>query len=80
MFNFQKKKDIGETATFQIEGMHCISCAMNIDGELEDTDGVTSAETSYAKSQTVVTYDPLKINQDKLIQVIESLDYSVKKK
>lgn len=77
MLNVLKKKNAGQSVTFNIEGMHCTSCAMNIDGELEDTEGVTSAETSYAKSKTVVTYDPTKITEDKLKEVIESLDYSV---
>lgn len=77
MFNLFKKKTNGQTVAFKIEGMHCTSCAMNIDGDLEDTEGVISATTSYAKSQTVITYDPSKVTQDKLKQVIESLEYSV---
>jgi copper chaperone CopZ len=79
MFNFLKKKNNGQSVTFKIIGMHCTSCEMNIDGELEDTEGVTSAETSYAKSKTVIKFDPSKVTEDKLKQVIESLDYSVKK-
>lgn len=77
MFDFIKKKSQGQTVTFKIEGMHCTSCAMNIDGELEDTEGVTTAETSYAQSKTKVTFDPSKVTEDKLKKVIESLDYSV---
>ena len=37
----------------KIKGMHCTSCAMNIDGELEDTKGVKEANTSYAKQKTI---------------------------
>lgn len=77
MLNIFKKKNDGQTVTFKIEGMHCTSCAMNIDGELEDTEGVISATTNYAKSKTVISYDPSKVTQDKLKQVIESLEYSV---
>ena len=39
---------------FKIAGMHCGSCAMNIDGDLEDTGKVKSAKTNYARSQTEV--------------------------
>ena len=78
MFDFLKKKKAGETITFNIDGMHCTSCAMNIDGELEDTEGVISAETSYAKAKTVVNYDPTKIESQQLREVIESLEYSAK--
>ena len=41
-----------------IEGMHCTSCAMNIDGELEDLKGVEEASTNYAKSISQVSYNP----------------------
>jgi copper chaperone CopZ len=77
MFNILKRKTNGQTVIFKIEGMHCTSCAMNIDGELEDTDGVKSAETSYVKSETVVSYDSSKVSETKLREVIEALDYKV---
>lgn len=56
--------------------MHCTSCAMNIDGELEDTEGVKEAKTNYAKQQTEVTFDPEKISPDKIINIIKKLDDS----
>lgn len=59
-----------------IFGMHCTSCAMNIDGELEDTEGVKEAKTNYAKQQTEVTFDPEEISIDKIISIIKKLDDS----
>ncbi len=59
---------------FKIKGMHCTSCAMNIDGELEDTEGVRLTKTSYAKQQTEVTFDSEKISVDKVISTIKKLD------
>lgn len=59
-------------ATIKITGMHCVSCAMNIDGALEDLEGVKSANTSYAKSQTEVEYDERKISLEKIKQIIKS--------
>lgn len=59
----------------KIIGMHCTSCTLNIDGELEDTEGVKSASTSYAKQQTEVEFDEGKITQDKIIGIIKSLGY-----
>lgn len=64
----------------QITGMHCTSCSMNIDGELEDTEGVKASETSYAKQETVVTYDPEKISPNEMIAVIKKLDYDAQVK
>ncbi|MCB9801306.1 MAG: heavy-metal-associated domain-containing protein [Pseudomonadales bacterium] len=78
MLNFLKKKrETGEKVTFTIKGMHCTSCSMNIDGELEDTLGVISATTSYAKAQTVVEFVPSIVSRDDLKKVIENLDYTV---
>lgn len=61
---------------FKISGMHCTSCAMNIDGELEDTDGVKQSNTNYAKSQTEVEFDEKKVNQEKIINIIQKSGYS----
>ena len=55
--------------------MHCTSCSLMIDGELEDTDGVIDAQTSYAKSLVKVSYDSKKVSPEKLKSVIEKLGY-----
>lgn len=57
-----------------ILGMHCTSCAMNIDGELEDTEGVKESRTNYAKQQTQVTFDPEIVSVNKLISIIRKID------
>ncbi len=75
MLNIFKSKPQGEQITFKVTGMHCVSCGMNIDGELEDTAGVMSATTNYTKGQTVVVYDPAKVKPVQLQKVIESLQY-----
>ena len=42
----------------KITGMHCISCAMTIDGDLEDfVKGVKASNTNYAKAETEVEFD-----------------------
>jgi copper chaperone CopZ len=60
---------------FKINGMHCTSCAMNIDGELEDTDGIKESNTNYAKSQTEVEFDPEKVNDKAIIGIIKKVGY-----
>ena len=60
---------------FKISGMHCTACAMNIDGNLEDTDGIKNANTNYAKSQTEVEFDEKKITDKKIISIIEKTGY-----
>lgn len=77
MLNIFKKKTQGQEVTVSINGMHCTSCAMSIDGALEDIDGVLSAETSYAKAQVTITYDEEKVTQAEMIKAIEEQGYTV---
>ena len=76
MFGFSKKKQ-GTEIEFHIKGMHCSACSMNIDGTLEDLDGVIEASTSYAKGVARVTYDPTKIQPSQRKEAIEKLEYTV---
>lgn len=62
---------------FKIEGMHCTSCAMNIDFDLEDLDGIKSANTNYAKSETEVEFDKEKIGVTQVVKSIEKTGYKV---
>ncbi|MBP6044641.1 MAG: heavy-metal-associated domain-containing protein [Microgenomates group bacterium] len=64
------------TQRFKIDGMHCSSCAMNIDGELEDTKGVKESKTSYAKMITEVVYDESLISDKKIIEIVKNIGYS----
>lgn len=77
MFGFQKKQAKGETLVLKIDGMHCSSCSMNIDFELEDLDGVYEAKTHYASQQSTVTFDSQKVTKEKIIDVIKKLGYAV---
>lgn len=58
----------------KIEGMHCTSCAMNIDFDLEDL-GVKSAKTSYAKQECEVDFDEEKIRPQQIIDQIKKTGY-----
>ncbi len=60
---------------FTIEGMHCTSCAMNIDFDLEDLPGIKIAKTSYAKQQTQVTYDEEKVTAKNICETIGKTGY-----
>lgn len=63
------------TLKLMINGMHCVSCALNIDGELEDTPGIKESKTNFAKSQTEVTFDEQVISLKKIMQIITDLGY-----
>jgi copper chaperone CopZ len=50
---------------------------MNIDGELEDTQGVIEAKTSYARGQVEVKFDEEKISSEKIKEIIIGTGYQV---
>ena len=77
MFNLFKKTPKGTSVTLQLSGLHCVSCSLNVDDELEDLPGVISSTTSYAKQQSIVTYDPQKVKVKDFKSTIESLGYKV---
>lgn len=56
--------------------MHCTACVMNIDGELEDTEGIHQASTSYASQKTEVTFEEKKVTEGKIKKIIQNLGYS----
>lgn len=49
---------------------------MNIDGELEDLQGVVESRTSYAKMVTEVSYDDAMVSEAKIIKAITSIGYT----
>ena len=62
---------------FKIIDMHCSSCALTIDMDLEDLDGVTKAQTSYAKAECEIEFDPAKLELNILIETIKKAGYTV---
>ncbi|MBZ0277801.1 MAG: heavy-metal-associated domain-containing protein [Anaerolineae bacterium] len=61
---------------FQVQGMHCVGCAMTIDGALEDLPGVKSASTNYARQVVDVEYDEQKITVAQIISVVKEAGYT----
>ncbi|HKY73694.1 MAG TPA: heavy metal translocating P-type ATPase, partial [Patescibacteria group bacterium] len=61
--------------TFPITGMHCASCAVNIQRTLSKMKGVASANVNYANEQATVEYDESCCNENGLSKTVESLGY-----
>jgi copper chaperone CopZ len=79
MFNFLKSKTRNvasntESIILRLTGLHCSSCAVNIDLALEDLPGV-KAKTNYAKSETKIQYDPSQVSLLQIHNLIEKLGY-----
>lgn len=61
---------------FKIEGMDCVSCALNIDMELEELQGVKSTNTNYAKSELEIEFDPEKVDEKLILEAIKKLGFT----
>lgn len=59
----------------KIEGMHCTSCAMDIDFTLEDIEGVKRAKTNFAKQITEVEMEE-SLEVEKLRNAIQEVGYT----
>lgn len=66
------------TKKFKIVDMHCSSCALTIDMDLEDLDGVVKAQTSYAKGELEVEFHPDKISDEKIVETVKLSGYTAK--
>lgn len=63
---------------FQIQGMHCVGCAMTVDGAVEDLSGVKSATTNYARQTADVEYDESKVTEMQIMAAIKDAGYTAK--
>ena len=60
---------------YKIKGMHCVSCAMLIEGELEDA-GIKGT-CSFAKQTVEVTGEVEKNIDEKVKKAVEGAGYSL---
>lgn len=58
-----------------VSGMHCGSCADNVDKAVRAVAGVKSSETSLDTSATTVVYDAKQVKVDALVAAIQKAGY-----
>lgn len=61
---------------FKLKDLDCGSCCLLIDSELETLDGVIFAKTSYGRCECEIEFDPQKVDERKITEVITKLGYS----
>lgn len=59
----------------KIEGMHCTSCALVINMDLEDLEGIKKAQISYAKQEAEIEFDSEKVTMEVIIETIRKSGY-----
>lgn len=64
-----------EKITLNISGMHCASCASNIEAALKGLKGAVRAQVNFASSKAYVEFEPEKINAEALISLIKKTGY-----
>ncbi|MCX6814965.1 MAG: heavy metal translocating P-type ATPase [Candidatus Aenigmarchaeota archaeon] len=70
-------KEKKEKAAIKVTGMHCASCALNIEKSLKKTKGVLSANVNYGSEKAYVDFDPSETSLEKVHEVIKSRGYGV---
>lgn len=61
-----------------ISGMHCASCAANIEKRLKKREGVLEANVNLAVERASVSYDPDKVDPQEIENIIEDLGFKIK--
>jgi P-type Cu+ transporter len=62
--------------TFKVIGMHCASCAVNIEAAFNKTDGVKSSNVNYTLAQAAVEFDA-PASEEVLHSIVKELGYTV---
>jgi len=65
---------------FKISGMHCTSCAMLIEGELEEAFGIESVKVSFVKSELEVKFLDDLIGVKEILEIVQKTGYSLEDK
>lgn len=68
--------EVMKKVIFKIVDMHCVACSITIDGDLEERVGVKESKTNYAKAQTEVEFDPEKVTEKEILQIIKKAGYT----
>ena len=58
-----------------IQGMHCVSCAMNIEKALKSAAGVSNVNVNFAAEKAYIEYDPRKTSLPALERIIVKSGY-----
>lgn len=69
-----------ERKVLLIEGMTCVNCQNRIEQALRNIAGVSKVYVSYSKGQAEIEFDNDILTLDRIIAVIQNLDYKVVKK
>ena len=64
-------------AEIKVSGMHCASCALNVEKSLKDVDGVKEVKVDLETGKASVKYNPKKVEPSKLEEAVKEAGYDV---
>ncbi|MFH1474220.1 MAG: heavy metal translocating P-type ATPase [Candidatus Aenigmatarchaeota archaeon] len=67
--------EIAKKTTLSIRGMHCASCALNIEKSLKKQKGVKSIVVNFSTEEATIEYDQKSIDVKKFKKIIAGLGY-----
>ncbi len=63
--------------TLAITGMHCASCALNIERFLKDGEGIIDVSVNFASGRAVISYESEKISLEDISRLVAQIGYQV---
>lgn len=64
---------------FNITGMHCTNCSLNITKNIEKLEGIEKVNINLITSKMSVIYDEKIIDVEKIIEIVEKIGYGIEK-
>jgi Cu+-exporting ATPase len=63
--------------TLVVSGMHCASCASNIEKALKNLAGVVNASVNFASEKAFLEINPQQLNYEDIVRAVEKLGYQI---
>lgn len=65
---------------FKIEGMSCAACSSSVERVTRKLDGVISSDVNLTTEKMTISYDPKKVNDEKIIETVKKAGFGIQQK
>jgi copper chaperone CopZ len=67
----------GKSVVYRIQGFTCVTCAVGLETLLRREPGMERAEASYPNATVVIEFDPARVSEKRLKELISEMGFSV---
>jgi copper chaperone CopZ len=67
-----------QTVELKINNMDCEACALALQSQLKNINGVKDANVDFSKANAKINYDPVQVSASKFVKVLTESGYSAK--